>query len=112
MTGPPEDRGSRGRRSWPSAEHLPGVLLGYVNGVGVKNQPIRIALLHLRFQARCRLGLGPRNRIGLSVRSQPNLRGKGAAFSPALALFCVSASLVEWQSVLANESVGRASASS
>lgn len=35
----PEGRGSRGRRSWPSAEHLPRAPLGCVSGVGAKNQP-------------------------------------------------------------------------
>lgn len=112
VTGLPEGRGSRGRRSWPSAEHLPRAPLGCASGVSAKNQPLGLRSLHLRFQASCRLGLGPRNRIGLAVRSQPNLRGKGAASSPALALFCVSAPLFEWQCDSANGSVGRASASS
>lgn len=75
MTGLPEGRGSRGRRSWPSAEHLPRAPLGCASGVSAKNQPFGLRSLHLRFQASCRLGLGPRNRIGLAVHSQPNLRG-------------------------------------
>lgn len=112
MTGLPEGRGSRGRRSWPSAEHLPRAPLGCASGVSAKKPPLGLRSLHLRFQASCRLVLGPRNRIGLAVRSQPNLRGKGAASSPALALFCVSAPLCEWQCDSTNGSVGRASASS
>lgn len=112
VTGLPEGRGSRGRRSWPSAEHLPRAPLGCASGVSAKKLPLGLRSLHLHFQASCRLGLGPRNRIGLAVRSQPNLRGKGAASSPALALFCVSAPLFEWQCDSTNGSVGRASASS
>lgn len=64
------------------------------------------------FQASCRLRLGPRNRIGLSVRSQPNPRWRGRGNSPkSHPLRCFASLLLgEWQSSLANEGAGRAGA--
>lgn len=66
----------------------------------------------LFFQASCRLRLGPRNRIGLSVRSQPNPRWRGRGNSPkSHPLRCFASLLLcEWQSSLANEDAGRAGA--
>lgn len=121
-----EGRGFRGRRSWPSVEPSLPSLRSLVcrkqcrwwgNLIARTSFPqletVLLARLLFFFQASCRLRFGPGNRIGLSVRSQPNpaVAGEGEALSsPAHCAVLRVCRCGEWQWSLANEDAGRAGA--